>query len=163
MGRTPSCCVFTATNLPAQDPFASLRRPRHFWPLSTPTEHRSCRDSTIHALLRHAHLWPSNCTKLLICSCVPSSSHQPALLLRSRLGTELLACILPGQDHLDRYSLLGSSRRPDGSFQNVQSHLTCRCIMPRTDVTSSDNCSWAALVFKESTTPLFMLRGPSSS
>ena len=35
----------------------------------------------------------------------PSSIRQPALLLRSRLGTKLLACILPNQEHLDMHWL----------------------------------------------------------
>ena len=46
------CCVFTATHLSAQDPFASLRRPERFWSLPTPTEHISRRDPTVNAVLR---------------------------------------------------------------------------------------------------------------
>ena len=46
------CCVFTATNLSAQDPPALLKRPERFGSLPTPTEHLSRRDLTVDAVLR---------------------------------------------------------------------------------------------------------------
>ena len=42
---------------------------------------------------------------LVICNRAPPSTCQVALLLRSGLGTKLLACILQGQKHLDMRSL----------------------------------------------------------
>ena len=54
LGQGSPCCVFTATNLSAPDPFASLRRPERFWSLPTPTEHFSRRDPTVNPVLRYS-------------------------------------------------------------------------------------------------------------
>ena len=52
MGLGQDSLVLCLHNLCAQDPFASRRRPEHFWSLPTPTEHLSRRDPTVHAIRR---------------------------------------------------------------------------------------------------------------
>ena len=125
------------------------------WLLSTPTEHHSRRDSTVHAILRPSGTLVSLAKQLnkpclqVILLPLPfvsqffSSSHVLALFCSG------VFCHVKTVSTCTRF---GSCRRPDGSLQDVPSHLTCQCLMPRTDTTSSTIAPVPPWGLQESTT-----------